>query len=423
MDIFTENQYAGGRECLPAGKGVYKMVLELDMYQSLALSAVMLVIGQLLVDRIEFLRKYCIPAPVVGGFIFAIVHCILKVAGVLEFSMDTTLQTVFMTAFFCSVGFQAAFGMLKKGGIDVIKFLILAILMCIIQDAVGAGGAGLFGLDPKLGLAMGSIPLVGGHGTAGSFGPFLEERGVAAATTVAVASATYGLISGCMIGGPIAAAKIKKFSLKSKGFDKPADAEKTQAVERDTDTGAVDTNRLLHAALYIVVAVGLGTIVQKLLSNVLTMPGYIGAMIVACIIRNVNEGAKRETPMQEIVSLGNVCLSLFLALAMCNLKLWELANLAVPMIVILLVQTVIMFIYASYVVFPIMGRDYDAATISSGFCGFGMGATPNAMANMQAVTKEHGPAPLAFMIVPLVGSLFIDFFNATIITAFANFLH
>ena len=398
------------------------MVVELDMYQSLALASVMLVFGRLLVNRIEFLRKYCIPAPVVGGFIFAIVHCILKEAGVLEFSMDTTLQTVFMTAFFCSVGFQAAFGMLKKGGIDVVKFLILSILMCVIQDAVGAAGAGLFGLDPKLGLAMGSIPLVGGHGTAGSFGPFLEERGVAAAATVAVASATYGLISGCLIGGPIASSKIKKFNLKSKGFMKPSDAETTQTVERDTDTGALDSGKLLHAALYIVIAVGLGTIVQKLLSNVLTMPGYIGAMIVACLIRNANEGSKRETPMQEIVSLGNVCLSLFLALAMCNLKLWELAGLAVPMIVILLVQTVIMFVYASYIVFPVMGRDYDAATISSGFCGFGLGATPNAMANMQAVTREHGPAPLAFMIVPLVGSLFIDFFNATVITTFTNIL-
>lgn len=176
---------------------------------------------------------------------------------------------------------------------------------------------------------------------------------------------------------------------------------------------------MLSAAIYIVIAVGIGTIISALLDKVLTMPAYIGAMLAAAVIRNIADGTKREIPMQEISSLGNVCLSLFLALAMINLKLWQLIDLALPMIVILLVQTVIMWLYASYVVFPVMGSDYDAAT---GFCGFGMGATPNAMANMQTITKLHGPAPIAFMIVPLVGSLFIDFFNAAIITAFANFL-
>ena len=392
--------------------------IELNMYQAIAVAVLMLLIGRMLVARVEFLRRYCIPAPVVGGLIFAIVHAALRGAGVLEFSMDTTLQTVFMTAFFCSVGYMAAFGELKKGGVGVVKFLLLAIIMCCIQDLVGGFGAKMFGLDGRLGLTMGSIPLVGGHGTAGSFGPFLEEMGVANATTVAVASATYGLISGCMIGGPIAYSKIKKYNLKSVGEA----AAKTTEVAVDQDTGAMDEANLMNAALYIVIAVGAGTIVSAIIGKVLTMPAYIGAMIVGAIIRNVQEARGVKMPMGEMGALGNICLSLFLGLAMINLKLWQLIDLALPMIVILLIQTVIMYLYASFVVFNIMGRDYDAATISSGFCGFGMGATPNAMANMQAITNNYGPAPVAFMIVPLVGSLFIDFFNAAIITAFANFL-
>ena len=398
-------------------------IIKLDMYQALAVAAVMLVIGQMLVDRISFLRKYCIPAPVVGGLIFAILHAILRGMGVLEFEMDTTLQSVFMTAFFCTVGFLAAFGMLKKGGIGVIKFLILAIIMVVIQDLVGGFGAKMFGLDGRLGLAMGSIPLVGGHGTSAAYGATLEEMGVASATTVAVASATYGLIAGCVIGGPIASSKIRKFGLKSAGLNESGHkGTETVEVEKNENTGALDETKMLSAAVYIVIAVGIGTIISMFIAKVLPMPAYIGAMLAAAIIRNIADGRGKPLPMDEITSLGNVCLSLFLALAMINLKLWQLVDLALPMIVLLLIQTVIMFFYASYVVFPVMGKDYDAATMSSGFCGFGMGATPNAMANMQAVTKLYGPAPVAFMIVPLVGSLFIDFFNAGIITVFANIL-
>ena len=398
-------------------------VIKLNMYQALAVAAVMLVIGQMLVDRIKFLRKYCIPAPVVGGLIFAILHAVFRGMGVVEFEMDTTLQTVFMTAFFCTVGFLAAFGMLKKGGIGVIKFLILAIVMVVLQDVVGGYGAKLFGLDGRLGLAMGSIPLVGGHGTSAAYGATLEDMGVASATTVAVASATYGLIAGCVIGGPIASSKIRKLGLKSAGLNESGHkGVDTVKVEKNENTGALDEAKMLSAAIYIVIAVGIGTIISMFIAKVLPMPAYIGAMLAAAVIRNIADGRGKPLPMAEITSLGNVCLSLFLALAMINLKLWQLIDLALPMIVLLLIQTVIMFFYASYVVFPVMGKDYDAATMSSGFCGFGMGATPNAMANMQAVTKLYGPAPVAFMIVPLVGSLFIDFFNAGIITLFANFL-
>ena len=243
--------------------------IELNMYQAIAVAVLMLLLGRMMVSKIEFLRRYCIPAPVVGGLVFAIIHMILRSAGVLEFQLDTTLQSVFMTAFFCSVGYMAAFKELKKGGVGVIKFLIVSIVMCCIQDLVGGFGAKIFGLDPRLGLTMGSIPLVGGHGTAGSFGPFLEDLGVANATTVAVAAATYGLIAGCMIGGPIAVSKIRKYNLKSSGEVVPEAAGKgTAEVSVDENTGAMDESALMDAALYIVVAVGAGTIVSALIGKV-----------------------------------------------------------------------------------------------------------------------------------------------------------
>ena len=391
--------------------------ISFNMYQALAVATVMLVIGQHCVKRVDVFSRYCIPAPVIGGVIFAVVHFILRELGIVEFSMEMNLQAVFMRAFFCSVGFLASFAVLKKGGIGVLKLLFLAVSMIVIQDCIGGFGASIFGLDPKLGLSMGSISLVGGHGTAAAFGQYLENMQVDTALTVAIASATYGLIAGCMIGGPIAASKIKAYGLSSTTDVNPKSAE----VPIDLDTGALDAEKMLEAAIWLVLAIGAGTLISDVIGKVLTMPEYIGALLAAAVFRNLADSSERELPMKEINSLGNLCLSFFLAMAMISLKLWQLIDLAVPMLAILLVQTVLMFFFASFVVFPFMGKDYDAAVMSSGFCGFGMGATPNAMANMQAITRLYGPSPVSFMIVPIVGALFIDFFNATIITLFANF--
>lgn len=392
-------------------------VIELDMYQATAVAAIVLLLGRILVDKIAVLRKYCIPAPVVGGFLYAILHTIVRGMGILEIQCDMTLKNVFMVAFFCSVGFTASFRMLKKGGIQTVIFLGLATVMVVLQNVLGAGLASVFGLDPRLGLATGSIPMVGGHGTAGSFGPLLEELGVANAEVVAIASATFGLVMGCAIGGPIATAKIRKFNLNSVA----SKAKETEVVEKD-ETGAIDSGRILDGLLYLIVAIGFGTIISAILGKFMTFPFYIGAMLVGAIIRNVMDAQNKEIPMEEISTLGGASLSVFLGLAMIDMKLWQLAELAVPMIVMLLAQTVLMFFYANFVVFNVLGRSYDAAVMTSGFCGFGMGATPNAMANMQAITGQYGPAPTAFMVVPLVGSLFIDFVNVTILTGFINFL-
>lgn len=390
-------------------------IIELDLYQATAVAALVLLLGRVLVSKIAILRKYCIPAPVVGGFIYAILHTILRGMGILEIQGDMTLQSVFMTAFFCSVGFTASFRMLKKGGVQTVIFLGLAAAMVVLQNVLGAGLAGVFGLDPRLGLATGSIPMVGGHGTAGSFGPLLEGLGVANANVVAIASATYGLVAGCVIGGPIASSKIRKFKLGS-----AASGNSTEEVAEEE--AKLSSPLILDGLLYLIVAIGFGTLVSAVLGKFMTFPSYIGAMLVGAIIRNVADMQGKEIPMEEISSLGGAALSVFLGMAMIGMKLWQLAELAVPLVVMLLAQTILMFVYANFVVFNVLGKSYDAAVMTSGFCGFGMGATPNAMANMQAITSQHGPAPTAYMVVPLVGSLFIDFVNASILTGFINFL-
>ena len=390
--------------------------IQLDMYQAAAVAALVLLLGRFLVRNVELLRHYCIPEPVAGGVVFALAHLALRQAGILEISFDSTLQTFFMVVFFCSVGFTACFRLLKKGGLQVLLFLGIAVMMCVLQNSLGAFIASAFDLDPRLGLATGSIPMVGGHGTAASFGPLLEKAGVSGASAVAIASATFGLVAGCVIGGPTAVSRIRQKKLHS--FE-TATGSNEVVVDKNEVTGAIDSGRFLNAALCLALAIGAGTVVSAWLNKVFTFPIYIGAMLVAAFIRNTTDMAGKEIPMEEISTIGSFSLSLFLGLAMMGLKLWELA---VPMVVMLVAQTVLMMVYAYFVVFNLLGKNYDAAVMTSGFCGFGMGATPNAMANMQAITQKYGPAPTAYFVVPLVGSLFIDFMNTIVITSFLNLL-
>ena len=393
------------------------MEINLNMYQTLAAAVAVFFLGGFLKTKIKLLRKYCIPAPVIGGTIFSILNCILYTQGIWTYTQDTMMQNWCMMLFFTSIGYLASVSLIKKGGLLVIKMAVLVGILIVIQNLIGISLAQVFSENPLMGLADGSIPLVGGHGTSGSFGPMMEGLGVSSAATVAIAAATFGLVAGSMLGGPIASARIKKHGLHST----------ENAVSQDDQpvvtTQAVENDRFLNAALYFAIAIGLGAVVSKFIQDAgLTMPSYIGAMLVAAVIRNIVDAAHIEAPMVEIDALGNLSLSLFLAMALMALKLWQLADLAIPMIVMLLAQTVLMAIFTYFVVFNVMGRDYEAAVFSSATCGFGMGATPNAMANMQAVANKYGPAPRAFFVVPLVGSLFIDFFNSMIITAFLSFL-
>ncbi len=392
--------------------------LELTAYQAVAVAALVLLLGRFLCSKISILNTYCIPAPVVGGLVFAIVNLIGYSTGIGYITFDSTFQTFFMTVFFCSVGFTACFRLLKTGGIQVVIFLVVAIVLVVFQDVLGTALATVFGLDARLGLCMGSIPLVGGHGTSGSFGPLLEGLGVADANAVALASATFGLVAGSVIGGPIARTRIKQKGLHSTDSGLGATADNGEEAKK-----TIDNTAFLNAALYLAVAIGIGTLVYDFFtSHNITFPTYIGAMLLAAILRNATDVMHIEMPLEEIDCLGNLSLNLFLALALMSLKLWQLAALALPMIVILLLQTLFMAAFAYFVVFNIMGHDYEAACFSAATCGFGMGATPNAMANIQAVNKSFGPSPRALFVVPLVGSLFIDFFNSLVITTFLNFL-
>ena len=401
----------------------------LDMYQTAGVAMLLFVLGRFLTTRIEFLKRCCIPAPVVGGLIFAIVHLVLYSCGVVQLSFDDNVKSFFMTLFFTSVGYTACFRLLKKGGKKVFTFLIIAIVMVCLQDVLGSVLAAVFHWDMRLGLCTGSIPMVGGHGTAGSYGPLMENKlGIAGANVLAIAAATFGLVSGSLMGGPTARSIINRYGLTSTESEAEIMEIDDENAEEKAKAERVDTDAFTNAAILLIVASGVGTVLTALLNNIhfgqfkLTFPTYIGAMLVAAVIRNFCDAKHIVLPAKAIDLWGNVSLSIFLAIALMTLKLWQLASLAGPMIVMLAAQVVLMFVFARFVVFNIMGRDYEAAVMTSAFCGFGMGATPNAMANMQVLTKRYGPAPQAYFIVPLVGSLFIDFFNGIIITGFINIL-
>ncbi len=395
------------------------MTIKLDLYQSVAMAVIVFFIGSVAKRKVKFFERYCIPAPVIGGIAFALVTLTLNLTNVMTIETDDTMQKVFMTLFFTSIGFTASFKLLKKGGLQVLIFIGICSLLVLFQNLLGVSLATLFGLDPLLGLCTGSISMIGGHGTASSFGSLFDSMGVTGASTVAVASATFGLVVGGMLGGPIAHRLISKNKLETPlhttedGGDKPTIAD---------FISHISTEKTLKAFSMLFLAAGLGSIISSLIQMTnITFPSYIGAMLAAALIRNIADVSGQFEIMTDIVEmLGNVCLSLFLSMALMSLKLWQLADLALPLVIMLAGQAVLMAFFAYFVTYNTMGRNYESAVISSANCGFGMGATPNAIANMQAITSVFGPAPQAFFIVPLVGSLFIDFANASILTIFVN---
>lgn len=395
------------------------MDIQIDMYQTLAVSVLVLILGQFLKKRINFLEKFCIPAPVIGGLLFAVLTCVCYSLGIAEFTFDDTLREVCMVFFFTSVGFQANLKVLKSGGKSLFIFLGLVVVLIVSQNFLALGVSKLLHLDPLVGLCTGSIPMVGGHGTAGAFGPVLEDFDVKGATTICTAAATFGLIAGSLIGGPIG----KRLIDRKKLLD-TAVAEDDSILVEDEKKHERHTNMYAAAVFQLIIAVGIGTIISELLTKTgLTFPIYIGAMIAAAVIRNIGEySGKFDIYMGEINNLGGICLSLFLGMAMITLKLWQLAELALPLIILLSAQLILMMLFTYFVVFNVMGRDYDAAVLSAGTCGFGMGATPNAMANMQAICDRYVPSVKAYLIIPLIGSLFADFLNSLVITFFINIL-
>ena len=387
-----------------------------DMYQTLGIAVVMLLLGSFLKKKISFLDRFCIPSPVAGGLLFAIISCILYVTGLIEFSFDDTLKNVCMVVFFTSVGFSANLKVMKKGGIGLLIFTGCVALLIILQNFLSVGLSKLLHINPLIGLCTGSISMCGGHGTAGAFGPVLEDLGIASASTLCTAAATFGLVAGSLMGGPVGRRLITKFDLVKTA--EPDDS----AVLIEEEKRPRSAGLYANAAFIIAISMGLGTIISWLLSLTgLSFPTYIGSMIIAAIIRNIGEyTGKISVPMHEINSIGGICMNMFLGIAMISLKLWQLADLALPLLILLAGQTLLMFLFAYFVVFRFMGRNYDAAVLSAGICGFGMGATPNAMANMQALTEKYVPSIKAYIIVPIVGGMFLDFINSITITFFIN---
>ena len=395
------------------------MEIRLDMYQTLALAVLVLMLGSFLRRRIHFLEKFCIPAPVVGGLLFAIFTCICYSTGIAEFSFDDVLKEVCMVFFFTSVGFQANLKVLKKGGKSLAIFLALVMALIISQNLLAIGLSKLLGLNPLIGMCTGSIPMVGGHGTAGAFGPVLEDFNVQGAATICTAAATFGLISGSLVGGPLGKRLIEK-----KNLLETAISEDDSLLVEDEKKHTRHPNMFASAVFQLILAIGLGTIFSWMLTKTgLTFPIYIGAMLAAALIRNIAEyTGKVSIHMGEINDIGGISLSLFLGMAMITLKLWQLASLALPLVILLGAQVILICLFTYFIEFYIMGRDYDAAVLVAGTCGFGMGATPNAMANMQALCDKYVPSVKAYLLIPLVGSLFADFLNSLAITFFINIL-
>jgi ESS family glutamate:Na+ symporter len=348
---------------------------------------------------------------------------------VVAFEFDTALQTPLMIAFFTTIGLGASLALLKVGGPQVLLFWGLASLLAVIQNGVGVLLAKVLGVHAFLGLIAGSITMTGGHGTGAAFGKLMEDQyAFPGAVTLAMAAATFGLVSGGLIGGPVATTLIGRHRLKTPGaataVPAPAQVE-AMGLESEIDTEpageAPTAYTLLKTITVILVAMWAGSLLSRWLGQYVTLPAYIWAMIIAAILRNGDDYLRRIRIDQRVVDdLGTIALSLFLAMALMSLKLWELLDLALPMLVILTAQVSMMAAFAYFVTYRVMGRDYDAAVMAGGHCGFGLGATPNAVANMEAIVEKFGHAPRAFLVLPMVGAFFIDFTNALIITTYIN---
>ena len=348
---------------------------------------------------------------------------LLKLTDIGIVNLDITLQNIFMTAFFTSIGFTASIKILKKGGIKVVTFLALAILIVVLQNIVGVTLASIFNLPLLLGLCTGSIPMIGGQGTAGSFGPMLEDLGITGATTISIASATFGLIMGSIIGGLVAKALINNHKIKTLRNENSEKISDEVGDYNEENHNILSFKKLTNGACLLFIAMGIGSIVSGFIQDTgLAFPSYIGAMIVAAIIRNIYDFTNKEIVEKEIETLGGLSLSFFLTMALMGLKLWQLFDLALPLIIMLLAQVILVGLFSYFIEYRVMGKNYEAAVFASATCGFALGATPNAIANMDELTNKYGFVHTPYFVVPIVGCLFIDFFNSLIITIFINIL-
>ena len=409
------------------------MVITMDMYASAGVGVAALLLGMLLTRKIPFLRRYCIPAPVSGGLIVSLLTLVLYILAGVECKFDGTVKDLCMMLFFTSVGFQCDLKELRKGGRPLIVLTALVAVLIIVQNYISLGIAKGLGLNPLVGMAAGSIPMSGGHGTSGGFSPLLEKMGLTGASSITMAAATFGLVAGSLLGGPLGEALIRRHHLAEpsspgnvlvsvEAGEASASARQVRSLSKE------DAFRgYLVGACMLMIAMALGSGVSKLLALTgITFPTYFGSLLAACALRNIVGISPKWTSrlnVAEVVSIGDISLQLFLGMAMASLRLWELASLALPLALILAAQVAFMALYAAFVAFPLLGRNYDGAVMVSGLCGFGLGATPNAMANMSAVCFKYRYAVNPFIVVPIIGAMFLDIINTGVITIFLNLIH
>ena len=399
------------------------MTWSLDFIQTTAVGAIALFVGVAILRRMPVLRRYNIPAAVVGGLVIAILVTMSREFNLASVKFDTTLQAPLMTAFFTSIGLSASVGLLKAGTRQALVFLALATFLAVIQSLIGIVTAVAFGQSPLLGVLMGPAALTGGPATALAFAPQFAAAGVVAAESVAIAAAMAGIVMGGLVGGPIVTRLIEHHQLHAPTPTPTPQPTTSMPVHSASDEEG-DLLKVLKGLGVLLVAMGVGSWLGGVMKSAdLTLPGYVGAMIMGALIRNVDDQTKwLQSPHELTERIGVVCLSLFLSVALMNLKLWELTSIAAPLLVNLIIQVVAVAVFCWYVVFRVMGRDYDAAVMSGGFTGFMLGTTANAMAVMHSVVQRYGPSPRAFLVAPIVGAFFIDFTNALLITGLLNFL-
>jgi ESS family glutamate:Na+ symporter len=409
------------------------------MIQTAGIGSLALLVGMFLTKKVDFLRRFCVPSPVSGGIIFSLLSLMLFGWFHIEMSFDGALKDVFMLAFFTCVGFQSDLKVLKQGGKLLLIMLALLVVIIALQNLLPLGIARLLGIDPLVGLAAGSASMTGGHGTAAGFAGIFEEMGLQGAATIGMAAATFGLVAGSLIGGPLAERLVRTKLTREEVFsqeEEGAKSDDTLSANRSSQVPANTQGLQQYAkAIYsILLVMGGGTLISWLLAKTgVTFPTYFGSLILAAIARNVigfvkykEDGkwvkAEQLLDIEHIIGVGNFCLYMFLGMAMVSLKLWELQSLALPLVVILVCQAVIMALFAYFAAFPLLGRNYDAAVLCAGMCGFGLGATPNAMANMSAVCYKYRHTVKPFLIVPIIGAMFADLINTGMITFFLNIL-
>lgn len=394
-----------------------------DMVATLALATLLLLLGNYLRKKVNFLEKFCIPGPVIGGLLFAIIIFILKTSDVMNIEMDTTLQSPFMIAFFTTIGLGASFSLIKKGGKLLIIYWILCGGLAIFQNIIGILGARITNINPLIGIMCGAVSMEGGHAAAASFGATIEGLGVNGAITIGMAAATFGVICGGIIGGPVSRYLIDKYNLKPSSDDsiENISVEETAGIKL---SDSFNSNTMITQIAIIASCMTIGNLFGIWFSNAMgvVLPGYVGAMFVAVLFRNLNDKIKIvNMDLYSVDIISNVCLGIFLTMALMTIKLWELAGLAGPMIIIVAAQVIFITLYGIFIGFRVLGKDFDAAVMVSGMLGHGLGATPNALANINSVTSKYGNSMKAFLIVPLVGAFLIDLIGIPTIVAFINF--